>query len=119
MEQPFCFPNFTYHHYSLALCLFQMIPLSSYSSSDKAFNMSDCGEYGAPNSSDCSSLIWEFQSNMSVRPEAYTGSACSSYLLNWQNCALGPTDSGIIVINANVDQAENEQLAIDTLDVIG
>ena len=119
MGRPFCFPNFTYHHYSLVWCLFEIIPLLCYSSSDKAFNMSDCGEYGASNSSDCNSLIWEFQSNVSVTPEAYIGSACSSYLLNWQKCALGLTDSGIIVINANVDQAENEQLAIDTLDVIG
>ena len=92
--------------------------MHSHSSSVKAFNMSDCGEYGAPNSSVCSSLIWEFQSNTSLAPEAYIGSVCTSYLLSWQNCAVGPVDSGIIVINATVDQAENEQLAIDTLDVI-
>ena len=93
--------------------------LSSHFMSEKAFNMSDCGEYGAPNSSDCSFLIWEFQSNTSLAPEAYIGSVCTSYLLSWQNCAVGLTDSGIIVINATVDQAENEQLAIDTFSAIG
>ena len=112
------FPWFNYH-YSFASCLFQIIPLSSHSSPDKAVNVSDCGEYGVPNASACSSMIWEFQSNTSDVPETYIGSACTSYLLSWQNCAVGPTDSGIILINATIDQAENEQLAIDTINILG
>ena len=92
---------------------------SSHSLSYKTINMSDCGEYGVPNSSVCSSLIWKFQNSTSLAPEAYVGSVCTSYLLSWQNCVVGPTDSGIIVINATVDQAENEQLAIETLEAIG
>ena len=93
--------------------------LSSHSSYDKAFNMSDCGEYGVPNSSVCSSMIWEFLNSTSFVPEAYVGSACTSYLLSWQNCVVGPTDSSVIVIDATIPQAENEELALDTLDVIG
>ena len=90
----FCgIPNSIYrYYYALVWWRLQITPLLSHYSSDKAFSMSDCGEYGAPNSSVCSSLIWEFQSNTPLALEAYIGSACTSYLLSWQNCAVGPTD---------------------------
>ena len=81
--------------------------------------MSNCGEYGVPNSSVCSSMIWEFQNDTFLAPEAYIGSVCSSYLLSWQNCAVGTTDSDVIIINATADQAENEQLAIDIIQALG
>ena len=83
----------------------------------KAFNESDCGGYGLPNSSACTSMIWKLK-NSSYNPEPYIGSVCRSYLLAWQDCAVGPMDSDIIVINASQDQTENEQLAVETYQVI-
>ena len=64
-------------------------------------------------------MIWEFQNNTFLAPEAYIGSVCSSYLLTWQNCAVGTTYSDIIIINATADQAENELLAMDSIQAIG
>ena len=92
--------------------------MSFYSFVDKTFNTSDCGGYGLPNTSACSSIMWELVNSSVYAPEPYTGSACSSYLLSWRNCAIGPSDSDIILINATVDQAENEQLAVQTLQLI-
>ena len=81
------------------------------------FNMSDCGGYGLPNISVCNSMIWKFK-NSTKNSEPYFGSVCRLYLLEWQDCAVGPTDSGIILINSSQDQTENEQLASATLEVI-
>ena len=71
-----------------------------------------------PNSSACSSMIWAYR-NTSYALENYRGSVCSTYLLEWQDCAIGPTDSDMVVINASQDQTQAEQLLIETLQLIG
>ena len=80
--------------------------------------MSDCGGYGIPNSSACSSITWELVNSSYNTPQLYTGSVCRSYLLAWQDCAIGPTDLGNVVINASQDQAVTEQLLSDTFQAI-
>ena len=81
--------------------------------------MSDCGGYGVPNSSVCSSRIWEFVNSSYNAPELYTGSACWSYLLTWQDCAIGPIGSSNIAINATQDQIITEQLLSNVIKEIG
>ena len=81
--------------------------------------MSDCVGYGIPNSSACSSIMWELVNSSYNTPQLYTGSVCRPYLLAWQDCAIGPTDSGNIVINASQDQAVTERLLSDTIQSIG
>ena len=85
---------------------------------DQAFNTSECRGYAQPNTSTCSSMIWGLQNSSFYTPEPYIGGVCSSFLRVWQDCAVGPMDSGIIVINATVDQEEKEQLAKQALQVI-
>ena len=80
--------------------------------------MSDCGGYGLPNSSACSSIMWELV-NDSYNAEVYTGSVCRSYLLGWQECMIGPTDSGIVAINSSQNQTDTEKLAVESLQVLG
>ena len=84
----------------------------------QALNTSECRGYGQPNTSTCSSMIWGFQDSSFYTPEPYIGGVCTSFLLDWQDCAVGPTESGIIVINTTVDQEEKEQLAKQALQVI-
>ena len=85
---------------------------------EEAFSASECDVNGMPNASACTSMIWAFK-NTSYAPENYIGSACSTQLLEWQDCAVGPTDSGIVTINATQDQSESEQLLTETLQMIG
>ena len=81
--------------------------------------MSDCGGHGIPNSSACSSKIMEFVNSSYTTPQLYTGSLCKSYLLAWQECIIGPTDSSTVVINASEDQAVTEQMLLDTFQALG
>ena len=76
--------------------------------------MSSCGEYGPYNSS-CSSMVWEFHSSSCV-PDIYVGSVCVTHLRAFQGCAAGSSDN--IFINKSHDQAESEELAITTLELI-
>ena len=64
-------------------------------------------------------MIWQFQNSSYYVPEAYTGSVCRSYLLAWQDCAVGPTDSGNVAINAFQDQTMTEQLLSETIKAVG
>ena len=63
-------------------------------------------------------MAWEFD-NDSCNPEPYTGSVCRTHLLKWQNCAVGPTESGIVAISTHINQAENEKLALEAFQLIG
>ena len=63
-------------------------------------------------------MIWAYR-NTSYALESYMGIVCSAYLLEWQDCAIGPTDSDIVAISASQDQTQAEQLLIETLQLIG
>ena len=81
--------------------------------------MSDCVGYGVPNASACSSKFWEFVNSSYNTPELYIGSVCRSFLLAWQDCAIGPIDSANIVINATQDQMITEEDINETVQTIG
>ena len=99
-------------------CLCFVYSIHFFHPQEEAFSASECDVYGMPNASACTSLSWAFK-NSSYTPENYIGSACSTHLLEWQDCAVGPTDSGIVTINASQDQSQTEQLLIETLQMIG
>ena len=81
--------------------------------------MSDCGGYGNPNNSACSSKFLEFVNSSYNTPQLYTERVCRSYLLAWKDCIIGPTGSSNVVINASQEQAVTEQMLLDTFQVIG
>ena len=81
--------------------------------------MSDCGGYGVPNPFTCSSKFWEYVNSSYNTPELYIGSVCRSYLLAWQDCAIGPIDSASIVINATQAQTITENDLSETVQAIG
>ena len=80
--------------------------------------MSDCSEHGLPNPSLCKSMTWSFM-NSSFNPQIYVGSVCRNHLLAWQNCTIGSSVVDNISISVMESQAEIEQLAVQTYDVIG
>ena len=75
--------------------------------------------YSLPNSSDCSATTWLLDDSSCNAPEIYTGSVCRTYLLAWQNCAIGPKQSDALAINATTDQADMEQLVIQIFEALG
>ena len=56
--------------------------------------------------------------NSTCNPEPYIGSVCRTHLLKWQDCAIGPSESGIVTINTEIDQNEAEQMTVNFLQVI-
>ena len=91
----------------------------SYSDTDaQAFNMSICDEYGRLKSSACNSMAWEF-SNSSHDAEPYIGSVCRSHLLAWQDCAIGSAESGIVLVNAFINQPGVENGVNKSLQLLG
>ena len=77
-------------------------------------NASACGKYDVPDSTSCSPMAWVFD-NSTCNPQPYIGSICRTQLLKWQNCAIGPSESGTVAISTEVDQNQAEQIAIEFL----
>ena len=83
-----------------------------------ANKVSECDKYGAASSTSCSHMA-RVHDNSSCTPVPYIENVCRAHLLEWQDCAIGTSESGIVVISAEIDQTETEQMVVNFLQVSG